>query len=218
MYLKTPYKISFDIQKYPFKKVVSKMLEITDNYKVFFENLHLIERYDLFVKGTDQKTKWHKIFYDKFEKELNPLYLEFVKELKERFEYQELIYQKIPSFRIQFAEGNLGVGEWHKDRTYNHGRTEVNFWLPLVDTNKFNTVWLESKENKGDYEPYIVNYGEILVFDGANLTHGNKPNESNITRVSFDFRLVDPSKFIPNNLGSVNMNTKMDIGGYFDII
>jgi ectoine hydroxylase-related dioxygenase (phytanoyl-CoA dioxygenase family) len=90
--------------------------------------------------------------------------------------------------------------------------------MPFVDTNEYNTIWMESKEDKKDYKPYTVKYGEILVFNGASLFHGNKKNISEETRVSVDFRLVDPTKFIPNSAGSINMNTKFDIGGYFEKI
>jgi len=213
MYLNTPYKISYDTQKFPFRKIVSDILEINDNR---LEDLHLLEQYELLSREQDQKTKWHKKYYDKFKTEFFPTYFELLKDIKERFEYKELIYQQIPTFRVQLGNGNVAVGEWHKDKTYEHGATEVNFWMPFVNTNTFNSIWTESSEDKGDYKPYLVNYGEILVFSGANLYHGNKNNESNETRVSVDFRLVDPNKFTPNSKGSINMNTAFDIGAYFE--
>ena len=213
MYLPIPYKISYDTQKFPFRKIVSKMLECSE-----IENLHKIKNYDVLVREKDQSTIFHKQYYENFKSDFFPTYLELVKELKEIFEYSEIIYQAIPTFRVQLANGNLGVGEWHRDRTYNHGVTEVNFWLPFVDTNDYNTIWMESKEGKMDFRPYTVNYGEILVFNGANLFHGNKNNGTTQTRTSVDFRLVDPNKFVPNDAGSINMNTKFDIGGYFEKI
>lgn len=212
MYLPIPYKISYDTTKYPFRELVSEIL----NVKVPLEDLHLEEQYNLFTREEDQKTKWHKAYYNQFFEKFYPLYTQLVNDLKETFNYPEIIYQKIPTFRTQLAEGNIAVGEWHKDKTYNHGISEVNFWMPFVDTNNANTIWMESKEDRGDYRPYTVKYGEILVFSGANLYHGNKNNTSNETRVSVDFRLVDPSKFIANEAGSINMNTKFDIGGYFE--
>jgi ectoine hydroxylase-related dioxygenase (phytanoyl-CoA dioxygenase family) len=190
------------------------MLELTEEFPL--EDLHILEHYDLLVREKDQSTIWHKRYYDKYKTEFLPTYLELIKELKKRFGYDEIIYQNIPTFRVQLAEGNLGVGEWHKDSTYNHGTSEVNFWMPFVNTNEQNTIWMESKEDKGDYRPYKVNYGEILVFSGANLYHGNKNNDSNQTRVSVDFRLVDPVKFIPNEAGSINMKEKFDVGVYFE--
>ena len=213
MYLPTPYKIDYDTKKYPFREIVSNMLEINNNR---LEDLHLLENYGLLSREQDQKTKWHKKYYDKFQTEFLSTYLKLVKEIKERFEYKEIIYQQIPTFRVQLGDGNVAVGEWHKDKTYEHSATEVNFWVPFINTNVLNSIWTESSEDKGDYKPYLVNYGEILVFSGANLYHGNKNNESNDTRVSVDFRLVDPNKFTPNSKGSINTNTAFDIGGYFE--
>jgi ectoine hydroxylase-related dioxygenase (phytanoyl-CoA dioxygenase family) len=213
MYLPISYKIDYDTKKFPFKKIISNILEIKE---LDLENLHLLEDYGLLSREQDQKTKWHKKYYDKFKTEFCFTYLKLIKELKERFEYKEIIYQQIPTFRVQLGNGNVAVGEWHKDKTYEHGTTEVNFWMPFTNTNSFNSVWIESSEDKGDYKPHLVNYGEILVFNGANLTHGNKKNESNETRVSIDFRLVDCNKFTPNSKGSINMNAAFDIGGYFN--
>jgi hypothetical protein len=218
MYLQTPYKISYDTKKYDFRKIVSEMLEVWEGDTIPLEDLHTLEHYELLVREKDQSTIWHKRYYEKYKEEFLPTYLELVKELKERFGYDEIIYQVIPTFRVQLAEGNLGVGEWHKDKSYNHGTSEVNFWMPFVNTNEQNTIWMESKEDKGDYKPYEVKYGEILVFSGANLIHGNKNNDSSQTRVSVDFRLVDPNKFIPNEAESINGITKFKVGGYFEKI
>jgi len=167
MYLPTPYKISYDTQRYPFRQIVSQMLEISEGDIIQLEDLHLLEKYDTFIKGTEQSTKWHKMYYDKFEKEFYPLYFEFIKELKQRFEYDEIIYQKIPTFRIQLVNGNLGVFEWHKDRSYNHGTSEVNFWMPFVNTNEYNTIWLESKENKSALE-FIIRIQKAQKKRGIN--------------------------------------------------
>jgi ectoine hydroxylase-related dioxygenase (phytanoyl-CoA dioxygenase family) len=180
------------------------------------ENIHLLEHYNILSREKDQSTIWHKKYYENFKNDLEQIYLELIKEIKDKFNYDEIIYQSIPTFRVQLGNGNLAVGEWHKDKQYNHSISEVNFWLPFMDTNDFNTIWIESEEDKRDYKPYNVKYGEILVFDGANLSHGNKNNNSNKTRVSIDFRLIEPNKFIPNQKSSINMKTKFDIGGYFE--
>lgn len=217
MYLSTPYKITYNTEKYPFRQIISKMLDVWEGTTIPLEDLHTLETYDLLSRENDQSTVWHKKYYEHFHKQFKPLYLQLVNELKERFEYDKIVYQQIPTFRVQLANGNVAVGEWHKDKKFNHGITEVNFWMPFVNTNDYNTIWVESKEDLGDYKPYQVNYGEILVFDGANLNHGNMRNDSFSTRVSVDFRLVDPNKFIKNEEASINMNTKFNIGGYFNI-
>lgn len=213
MYLNIPYKINYDVKKYYFKEIIYSILEIED-----IDNIHKLKHYDILTRNMDQSTIWHKKYYENFEKLLKPLYVQLVMDLKNQFQYEKIIYQKIPSFRVQLGNGNVAVGEWHKDKTYNHGQYEVNFWLPFVDTNEKNSVWIESKEDLKDYKPYTVKYGEILVFNGSNLNHGNVKNDSGKSRLSIDFRMVDPSLFVPNNNVSINTNTKFNIGGYFDII
>ena len=212
MYINTPYKIVYDTEKYPFKEIVKEILSVDS-----LEKIHLLENYDLLSRDKDQSTTWHKTYYNNFENKFYPLYVEFVKHLTKKFGYESIIYQKIPTFRAHMVN-NLGVGEWHKDKTYNHGVSEVNFWLPFTDTYDTNTIWSESIEDLGDYRPYNVKYGEILVFSGANLTHGNKINTTEDTRVSIDFRLVDPTKFINNEKTSINGITNFTIGGYFEKI
>lgn len=214
MYLPIPYKIHYDTTKYPLKELIQEILEVKEP----LESLHLLKHYDKLVRETDQSTQWHRRYYDKFHSRFYPTYKQLVEDIKYKFEYTSIVYQKVPTFRVQLADGNIAVGEWHKDKAYNHGSSEVNFWLPFTNTNELNSVWIESKEDLGDFRPYTVNYGEILVFNGANLLHGNKANTSDSTRVSIDFRLVDPIKFKPSTEGSINMKSKFDIGGYFELI
>ena len=210
MYLPIPYKIQYDTKRFPFRGVIQKMVEEDS-----LEKIHLKEKIELRIRETDQSTKWHDLYYANYADQLNDLYVSFVKHLAESFNYSEIIYQKIPTFRVHQVD-NLGVGEWHKDKTYNHEVNELNFWLPFTDTYETNTIWCESKEDLGDYMPYNVKYGEVLVFSGANLTHGNKINETEDTRISMDFRLVDPVIFSSNENGSIYQKIPFNVGGYFE--
>ena len=57
----------------------------------------------------------------------------------------------------------------------------------------------------------------MLVFDGVNLAHGNKLNETGKTRVSFDFRVIARSQYRPrHDAQSVNTGARFEIGGYFE--
>lgn len=206
-----PYKIKYDRKKFHFRKAAIEALGEKN-----LEKLHEIFQYDVLERSKDQSTVWHKRYYGNFEYFIQPVYKQFIEEfIKPVFKLEEIIYQKIPTFRAHLVD-NLGVGEWHRDRDFNHGKTEINIWLPFTDTYETNTIWLESEEGKEDFEPYSVMYGEVLVFEGANLMHGNKVNKTMNTRVSVDFRIVDPTNFIPSDKGSINMNSKFDIGGYFE--
>ena len=65
MYLSTPYKIQYDIKKFPFRKIIKDILDINE-YDL--EEIHLIKNYDLFKREEDQSTIWHKKYYDQFKK------------------------------------------------------------------------------------------------------------------------------------------------------
>jgi hypothetical protein len=190
MHLKKPYKIYYDTKLFQLKKIICEMLDVD-----YLEDIHLLEKYDLFKREKDQSTIWHKMYYDKFEKEFKTAYLSLVEDIKKSFGYDKIIYQKIPTFRVQLGNGNVAVGEWHKDKTYNHGTSEVNFWLPFTDTNSLNTIWMESKEDKGDYKPYYVRYGEILIFNGTNCVISTRPTLSFNTAFSSIVFLTNTDKF-----------------------
>jgi hypothetical protein len=56
------------------------------------------------------------------------------------------------------------------------------------------------------------------MWDASNLLHGNKLNSEITTRVSFDFRVIPKSRYIPSTYGSINMNSQFAIGGYYEML
>ena len=211
--------LTYDTTQFNFAPIVRDWFEADS-----LETLHTVQEYDLLTRKEDQSTRWHSIFYDKY-RELDIFFEKYKLFLATHIKplYNEnIIYQKIPTFRIQLAN-NVAVGEYHKDRDYRDlewaGRVrELNYFLPLTDTNKFNTVWMESAEDKGDYAPALINYGECLEWDGSNLTHGNVKNESDKTRVSVDFRVMPESRYSPSAKGSINTNTLFQLGEYYSTL
>lgn len=87
--------------------------------------------------------------------------------------------------------------------------------MPITNAFDTNTIWVESQEDKGDYSAMNCEYGSFIKWDGSNLTHGNKINKTNQVRISFDFRVMKIDNYIPSNHGSINMNSKFQIGGYY---
>lgn len=176
--------------------------------------IHNLEHYGQLERATDQKTRWHKAFYAACahgEIDFAPL-IAFAR----RVVGEPIVYQRVPTFRVCFP-GNVGVGEFHRDRDYNHGRDEINFWLPLTDVHAENSVWIESAEGREDFTPTPMKFGEILIFDGANLKHGNSGGDCGLTRVSFDFRVVPRRLFVPRADATINTGMRFDAapGGYF---
>ena len=88
--------------------------------------------------------------------------------------------------------------------------------IPLTPVTRHTAVWIETWEGSGDYRPACAQPGQVLVFDGANLSHGNRTNQSTQTRVSFDFRVVPSSVFEPSEGRSMYKGVRFTLGEYFE--
>lgn len=200
----------YDVKKYNFREIVEELFE-TPN----IEKIHKIQDYELFQKGTDQSTIWHRKYYDNLDKFL-PTYEAFINEVIKPIFKEDIVYQKIPTFRTQLVN-NLGVFEFHKDSSYQHNKSEINFFLPFTDAYDTNTIWVESEEDKGDYAPMNTLYGETVKWYGNYLTHGNKQNTTQNTRVSVDFRIIPLSKYNEEDGSAIYTKMKFKIGDYYKV-
>lgn len=108
------------------------------------------------------------------------------------------------------------LGRMHNDAQYGHQPGEVNFWLPLTRLSAANTLWTETAEGRGDFQPlllqelgYAADTPEVdqeaeprepvllplQHFHGTLCRHHTQPNSSGRTRVSLDFRCAPRSAF-----------------------
>ena len=83
----------------------------------------------------------------------------------------------------------------HCDADYFHQPHEINYWLPCTPTFGSNTLHVESAPGRADYRPMELQVGELLRFFGHQCDHFSLPNESGVTRLSLDFRVVPRSRF-----------------------
>jgi hypothetical protein len=201
--------ISYDVERYPFPAIIEDYLGADR-----LDGIHEGTDVALLTREKDQSTEFHRAYYDRFGDDFEDVYEQFLIEVVRPFVGEDLVYQRIPTFRVHLP-GNIAVGEFHRDRDYSHGDGEINFWLPVTRAWDTNAVWIESEEGAANFEPHTVEVGQVLVFDGVNLAHGNKTNETGKTRVSFDFRVIPRSQYRPRTDVSVNTGVKFEIGGYF---
>jgi hypothetical protein len=100
-----------------------------------------------------------------------------------------LAYQRDAVLRVVLPHCNR-VTDLHCDADYHHPPAEVNWWVPLVDVDASNTLYVESVPGKGDFQPVELKYGQVLRFYGNLCQHYALPNVSNSTRISFDLRVL----------------------------
>lgn len=209
-------KIKYSIVNYPFKKMLERIF-------VEEELSSLNDNVEVFKRENDQSTRFHKLYYEWARtNEFVEIYDSFIVNIVKPLYSEEIVYQAIPTFRIAYPN-NIAVGEWHKDKWYRDETwaddvQEDNFYLPFTDAFDTNTIWVESEEDKGDYSPMNCSYGELIQWNGSNLTHGNKVNETGKARVSIDFRVMRYSNYKPSEHGSINTKTKFQIGGYYKLV
>lgn len=208
-------KYAYNISEFNFVDVVKRAFGVDD-----LSIVHKILDKQLDIPtdpSQDQQTTFHKIFYKVYEQEPSEfleIYKRFVSHIaKNYFDGSSIIYQAKPTFRVQ-APNNIAVAQWHKDKAYNHSSNEINIFLPLTRAFDTNTIWAESEEDKGDYSPMNAEIGEFYIWNGANLHHGNKKNETGLSRVSVDFRIIFEDNFDYEGT-SVTTKVPMKLGHYW---
>jgi hypothetical protein len=203
--------VKFSTELFPFYKETQKILEGVD-----LATLHELGDIPLLTRETDQATEWHRLFYRAFRgSSLQTVYSRFARHLSERYQ-EPMLYQTVPTFRAQLP-GNLAVGAFHRDRDYRHQPEEINVFLPITDAVDTSAIWVESAEGLKDYSPMNCLYGSAIIWDGANLDHGNKINQTGKTRVSLDFRIIPTRLFnyAESNRMSINNVLAMRVGAYW---
>jgi hypothetical protein len=200
--------VDYPLEAYNFPAIVSKCLGEPELTRVGVRS-----NLPLRTRETDQKTEWHRAFYETF-----PIwratYEAFVRDFVANMFSVEFFYQAVPTFRVHLP-GNLAVGEFHRDRDYGHPNREITFWVPLTRADGTNTIWVESGAGKGDYAPIAAAPGSVIAFDAGNLRHGNVPNATQETRISFDFRCLPERDCVETAQRSVNMGLRFVPGSYY---
>jgi len=219
-------KFSYDISKYRFIELLERLFVCTDLSQTHTVLPNHITYSSTFNNKNDNRTWFHEKFYHKINnywKEFDEQYFTFVKkEISPHFK-DEIIFQSNPTFRIHMPN-NVAVGKgdqtagFHRDSDpgYNHPLAEFNIFLPLTKAFKSNTIWVESETGKEDYSPMEASPGEYYLWKGTQLSHGNKVNTTNSSRISFVFRVLQKTDYKPESFSSTaDRNKKFAIGQYY---
>lgn len=205
-------RIPYDIVAYDFVTPVARLMETND-----LSSLHE-DHHELFKISADSSTSFHRRFYDRYHNgwsEFVELYEGFIRGVVAPLHKGNFLYQKFPTFRIHLRN-NLAVGAFHNDASFGHPVGEVNYIIPLTNSDDEASVWLESQPGKGDFVPIALRVGQLIEFNGNQLTHGNKVNNTRRARVSMDFRILPEIHYHQNEAKeSITLKTKFQVGEYY---
>lgn len=204
-YIDKPIRVEFYDNRYDFVTPVRDHLNVYSLRRIH----ELVEDQTLVTRETDQSNPFQKRFYS-IGNDFYSVYHEFIKWFVEPMVGDAVVFQKVPTFRIQMPN-NKGVGAKHKDSDYSHSPDEINFVIPLTDMKGTTRIFT-------DDGGITVRRGEVLIFDGANIEHWNEVNKEGYSRVSFDFRVIPSSKYKPSKKKSINTKLPMEIGGYWETL
>jgi hypothetical protein len=200
----------FDLAEYPFPAVTARILGLGR-----LDELHLTYPFPQGSTG-DQDTPVHGVFYRAYD-EIRPLYERFLREwLAPRYD-EDICVQRVPSFRVHYPHATASR-EFHRDSDYNHQPGTVNYWMPLTEAFETNSVWIETEPGAEEFHPVRLTPGHILRFDALRLKHGSLPNETGLSRVSFDFRVIPLSSHRYSGLRSGSSGVPLELGGYYMLL
>jgi ectoine hydroxylase-related dioxygenase (phytanoyl-CoA dioxygenase family) len=171
----------------------------------------------------ETRTDFHQVFYEALRSDegapIKKVYSDFIKDIVAPIFDEDFVYQKFPSFRVHLPD-DQAIHRWHydSDDDHRHPDWEINFQIAITQMFGNNAMWLESVPGIKDYHPIEMVGGEFCIFNGNKCFHGNKPNDTGQTRVSFDFRVMAYSRYDESkNLESVTINRKFAIGDYYNL-
>lgn len=214
-------KLPFKRQRYHFVEEMQQLFWGNKSCAKYLQFIHekLDHPYaDLFEVGKDSCTNLHLAFYDRYRSgwpEMVSLYERFIKDFVSLQFDEDYLFQSFPTARFCIPL-NVAVGRYHNDAEFGHPAGEINFVIPLTDSDGTASIWVESEPGKKDFQPMQMRIGELIMFDGNRLTHGNEINQTGKSRVSMDFRILPLSKYDEGDAKeSITTKTKYVEGQYY---
>jgi len=203
----------YNTEKNDLRKLLMNLWGVED-----LSRLHEGEDHARFTMQSNSDTSYHKKFYDKLRSgwpEFMDAYKSIVRSPK--WITPDYLYQTTPTLRIHFVD-NWATPEFHRDtqKGYDHPQGEKNWIIPMTSCYGNNSLWVESAPDKKDFHPMRMDYGDLIAWDGGKLLHGNKINDTQHTRISFDYRTLHKEDYHPTTIReSATNGLQFKIGSYY---
>jgi arsenate reductase-like glutaredoxin family protein len=177
----------YDTTKFKFKEFIEDLYdsnELNELHQKSFDFNNIVNNTNNTEKNinlNDIETDLHKKFYNeiKTNNKFKNLYCLLIQDIFTSFFPDEklLIYQSYPSIRFQFENSVAVPPHCDSDDIGKHPLGEKNFIIPITTMSNTNSLYIESKPNKGDFESVYLEYGDIFYFNGNKCIHKNVPNK-----------------------------------------
>jgi hypothetical protein len=181
-----------------------------DRNSLFYRDYHMF---------IDSNPVFNNVYEQFIETHVKPLYVN-----KDNI----IVVQKTPNIRISFPNLTaIGKHEYenekdnviglHKDSDFGHHEEEINFIIPITEMFESNSLYYEPDVKSGistdNYINLLLHTDEFFIGKLNKLLHFNRINETNVTRISLDFRVIPYEKYMSNL--EFFKNTKFELGKYY---
>jgi hypothetical protein len=214
---------TYDTGAFPFRDEIAKLLAVPSGD---LDRVHQIRR-DLMPDGplthtTETRTKFHEVILNDVLYDgsvVRGIYRKFIEDVTAPLIGRNFAYQAFPTFRLQLP-GEMAIHQWHydSDPDHRHPEWEINFQIALTDMRGSRATWIESVPGLRDFAPIEMGLGQFAIFDGNRCLHGNQTNETGLTRVSLDFRVIPWDRYAAHAVAglSANAGKRFTVGEYYE--
>jgi len=199
--------ISYDLEKMPLDVLLLNVIakHVKENYGGDLKQLSELHKF----VGPDKADELYQDIYAFFRRpEFQSVFGKLGRHIVETYFDGNGEFQRIPSVRLHLP--NLKTVQYHTDEWYGHGHNFGICWVPLVHVSDTNSMYVTDLDTSARVlaeveknnlsikkineqlsavcEPLDLDPGQAYLFN-AHLVHGAECNNTDETRVSFDFRI-----------------------------
>jgi len=214
--LRNEIRFLYDLESFPLDKVLAETLGVSDLSKLHLDRPRE-DKGEIMspLRNRGSRRRFHQLFDSFVISHVIPLLHSQAlskgvfytnRHQLQRGKPQTIVYryQAFPSINI--VRPGESSTDPHCDIAQGHSIGNISFHVPLTATYATNAVYVESRPGREDWHPLSTSApGLGFQFDGARCLHFNLKNETDITRVSLNFRvaitrLCDVTKYDPDDL------------------
>lgn len=186
------------------------------------DRLHLTAKSPVRVGDGDQDTPFHRYAYAHMDEGFLDAYRQMVTSVAHSYmdDPSRVVYQRVPTFRFHLP-GRRATKEYHRDSDYQHPKKMLNVivactrMIAATDEACGNSVRVQMDAADELYLNPDLEEKDMLLFMGGVLRHGSPVNDTKLTRVSFDFRLLYEEDLPKGDVTTVSRKVPLRLGDYY---